>query len=57
MLKEYSISDILALPSQHIPYYAGTFEETEDPEIEWPHRHSFFLFIGLVYGRDRFLCD
>lgn len=57
MLKEYSISDILSLPSQHIPYYAGTFEETEDPEIEWPHRHSFFSLVWFLKGSGFYVID
>lgn len=57
MLKEYSISDILALPAQHIPYYAGTFEGTEDPEIEWPHRHSFFSLVWLREGSGFYVID
>jgi AraC-like DNA-binding protein len=57
MLKEYSISDILDLPSQHIPYYAGTFEGTEDTEIEWPHRHSFFSFIWFMEGTGFYVID
>lgn len=57
MLKEYSISDILALSAQHIPYYAGTFEGTEDPEIEWPHRHSFFSLVWLSEGSGFYVID
>ncbi len=57
MLKEYSISDILALPSQHIPYYAGTFEGTEDPEIEWAHRHSFFSLVWFTEGTGFYVID
>jgi AraC-like DNA-binding protein/mannose-6-phosphate isomerase-like protein (cupin superfamily) len=57
MLKEYSISDILTLPSQHIPYYAGTFEGTEDPEIEWPHRHSFFSLVWFTAGSGFYVID
>ncbi len=57
MLKEYSISDILALPSQYIPYYAGTFEGTEDPEIEWAHRHSFFSLVWFTEGTGFYVVD
>ncbi|GHT67413.1 4-hydroxyphenylacetate catabolism regulatory protein HpaA [Bacteroidia bacterium] len=57
MLKEYSISDILALPSQHIPDYAGTFEGTEDPEIEWAHRHSFFSLVWFTEGTGFYVID
>lgn len=57
MLKEYSISDILAFPPQHIPYYAGTFEGTEDPDIEWPHRHSFFSLVWFTEGAGFYVID
>lgn len=57
MLKEYSISDLLSLPSQHIPYYAGTFEGTEDPEVEWPHRHSFFSLVWFTGGSGSYVID
>ncbi|RRD56972.1 AraC family transcriptional regulator [Tannerella forsythia] len=57
MLKEYSISDLLTLPSQHIPYYAGTFEGTEDPEVEWPHRHSFFSLVWFTGGSGFYVID
>ncbi|WP_121965757.1 AraC family transcriptional regulator [Myroides sp. N17-2] len=57
MLKEYSISDILGLPSQHVPYYVGTFEGTEDPDIEWPHRHSFFSLVWFTKGSGFYVID
>lgn len=57
MLKEYSISDILVLPSQHVSHYAGTFEETEDPEIEWAHRHSFFSLVWFTEGTGFYVID
>ncbi|WP_308600433.1 AraC family transcriptional regulator [uncultured Dysgonomonas sp.] len=57
MLKEYSISDILALSARHIPCYAGTFEGTEDPEIEWPHRHSFFSLVWFREGSGFYVID
>lgn len=57
MLKEYSISDILDLPTQYIPYYVGTFEGTEDPDIEWPHRHSFYSFVWFSKGSGFYVVD
>lgn len=57
MLKEYSISDILDLPTQYIPCYAGTFEGTEDPDIEWPHRHSFYSFVWFTKGSGFYVVD
>lgn len=57
MLKEYSIPDILTLPLQHVPYYVGTFEGTEDADLEWPHRHSFFSFIWFTEGSGVYVID
>ena len=57
MLKEYAIFDILALLSQHIPYYTGTLEGTEDPAIEWPHRHSFFSLVWFTQGTGFYVID
>lgn len=57
MSKEYSISDILGLSPQYIPYYTGTFEGTEDPEIEWPHRHSYFSLVWFTEGNGFYVID
>lgn len=57
MLKEYSISDILGLPSQYMPYYIGTFEDTEDPDIEWAHRHSFYSLVWFTHGNGLYVVD
>jgi len=40
MLKKYTISNILEDLSKYIPYYTGTFEGTDDPDIEWPHHYA-----------------
>ncbi|MCD7935450.1 MAG: AraC family transcriptional regulator [Tannerellaceae bacterium] len=57
MLKEYAISDILDLPSQQITYFAGTFEDTEDPDMEWPHRHSFYSLVWFTEGTGLYVID
>ena len=57
MLKEYSISDILGLPSQYMPYYMGTFEDTEDPDIKWAHRHSFYSLVWFTHGNGLYVVD
>lgn len=57
MLKVYSISDLLSLSSQYIPYYVGTFEGTEDPEVEWPHRHSFYSLVWFTGGSGSYVID
>lgn len=57
MLKEYSISDILSQPSQYMPCYVGTFEDTEDPDIEWAHRHSFYSLVWFTHGNGMYVID
>ncbi len=57
MLKEYSISDILGLPPQHISYFVGTFEGTDDADIEWPHRHNFYSLIWFTEGSGFYVID
>lgn len=57
MLKEYSVSDILDLPSQHIPYYVGTFEGTKDTDVEWPHRHNFYSLVWFTEGTGFYVID
>lgn len=57
MLKAYSIHDLLSLPSQYIPYYAGTFEDTEDIEAEWPHRHTFYSMVWFTQGSGFYVID
>jgi len=57
MLKEYSISDILELPARYIPYYADTFERMEDPDTEWPHRHTFHSVVWFTKGTGMYVID
>lgn len=57
MLKQYSISDILSLPPQHIPYYIDRFEGTEDPDIEWPHRHDYYSLVWFTTGTGYYVVD
>lgn len=49
-MKIYKISDILDSiePVQH---YIGIFEETPDPDIEWPHRHNFYSIVWFTQGK------
>ena len=46
----YSISDIILSNNGKQPYYAGTFEDTEDPPVEWPHRHDFYSLVWFSEG-------
>ena len=57
MLKEYTIADILQSPQETIPYYIGTFEGTDDPNIEWPHRHTFYSLVWFTEGTGFYVVD
>ena len=48
MLTEYSISDIITSNPKEKFYYAGTFENTENPNVEWPHRHDFYSLVWFT---------
>ncbi|MCR9229119.1 MAG: AraC family transcriptional regulator [Flavobacteriaceae bacterium] len=48
MLKEYSISDIILSNPKEKFFYFGTFEATEDPNVEWPHRHDFYSLVWFI---------
>lgn len=50
MLTEYSISDIIVSGLENDSFYTGTFEDTEDPEINWPHRHDFYSLVWFTNG-------
>lgn len=51
MLKEYSISNIITSNPKEKFYYVGTFEGTEDPDIEWPHRHNFYSIVWFTKSK------
>lgn len=57
MLKEYTIAHILQSPQETIPYYIGTFEGTDDPDIEWPHRHAFYSLVWFTEGTGFYVVD
>lgn len=57
MINEYSINEILELPNKNIPYYVGTFEGTDDPDIEWPHRHAFYSLVWFTEGNGFYVVD
>lgn len=48
MLKEYSISDIIISNPKEKYFYVGTFEATENPRVEWPHRHDFYSLVWFT---------
>ncbi|ASE61014.1 helix-turn-helix domain-containing protein [Chryseobacterium indologenes] len=49
-MKVYSIKDIIPEVKQFTQYYVGVFEDTPDPEIEWPHRHAFYSLVWFTKG-------
>lgn len=49
-MKIYSIKDIIPTLEETTDYFVGVFEETEDPDIEWPHRHSFYSMVWFTEG-------
>jgi len=57
MLKEYTIADILQLKRDNISYFIGTFEGTDDPDIEWPHRHAFYSLVWFTEGTGFYVVD
>ena len=56
MLQEYSISEILS-SSDYMSHYVGTFEDTQDPDIEWGHRHSFYSLVWFTSGSGFYVID
>lgn len=46
----YQIDDIISNRFPSDGYYVGIFEDTPDPDIEWPHRHAFFSLIWFTQG-------
>jgi len=48
MLTEYSISEIITSNPIEQSYYVGTFESTENPNIDWPHRHDFYSLVWFT---------
>jgi AraC family transcriptional regulator, transcriptional activator of pobA len=50
MLTEYSISDIIITGLVNDSFYTGTFEDAEDPDINWPHKHDFYTLVWFTNG-------
>ncbi|MBN1180992.1 MAG: helix-turn-helix domain-containing protein [Bacteroidales bacterium] len=50
MLTQYTIYDIINSQVNKRPYFYGIFEDTEDPDIEWPHRHDYYSLIHFTQG-------
>ncbi|MDV7695518.1 AraC family ligand binding domain-containing protein [Chryseobacterium soli] len=49
-MKTYQINDIITNLAEPAAYYVGVFEDTPDPDIEWPHKHSFYSVIWFTQG-------
>lgn len=49
-MKIYQIKDIIPELTQAPEYFVGVFEDTPDPEIEWPHRHGFYSLVWFTQG-------
>jgi len=48
LLTEYSISEIIISNQKEQPFYVGTFENTENPNVDWPHRHDFYSLVWFT---------
>ncbi|WP_028298040.1 AraC family transcriptional regulator [Olivibacter sitiensis] len=49
-MKIYQINDIIPSLVKPKEYYVGVFEDTPDPDIEWPHRHGFYSLVWFTQG-------
>ncbi|MDR7210291.1 AraC family transcriptional regulator [Flavobacterium piscis] len=49
-MKVYQITDIIPELTKPTEYSVGVFEDTPDPEIEWPHRHAFYSVVWFTQG-------
>lgn len=49
-MKIYKTTDIILELKKITEYYVGIFEDTPDPEIEWPHRHAFYSLVWFTQG-------
>lgn len=56
-MKVYQITDIIPKLTKPTEYYVGVFEDTPDPEIEWPHRHAFYSFVWFTQGNGMNVID
>ncbi len=57
MLTEYSISDIITSNPKEKRYYVGTFEETDNPKVDWPHRHNYYSLVWFIKGSGNNIID
>lgn len=49
-MKIYYISDIITGADKTKDNHIGIFEDTSDPNIEWPHRHHFYAIVWFTQG-------
>lgn len=58
MIRTISISDLLNQPAKHIEFYAGRFEDMEDPEnVAFPHKHNFYEILWITHGHSKQTID
>ncbi len=55
-MREYSISHLVN-GTAYTPFFVGVFEETEEPPMEYPHRHSFFSLVWFTAGSGSYVID
>ena len=49
-MQEYKINEIITSLKNSKDYFAEAFENIEDSNIEWPHRHSFYSIVWFTEG-------
>ncbi len=49
-MRIYQINDIVPDLTEPTAYHVGIFEDTPDPNIEWPHRHGFYSMVWFTQG-------
>ena len=49
-MKLYSIHDIVSATPASKGYCVQRFQDAEDPEVEWPHRHSYYSIVWFTQG-------
>ncbi|MDM1047664.1 AraC family transcriptional regulator [Sphingobacterium hotanense] len=49
-MQSYSLYDIIPHTKQSVGYFVGIFENTPDPNIDWPLRHDFYSLVWFTKG-------
>jgi AraC family transcriptional activator of pobA len=49
MFKTISIADLINQSEKQVDFLVDRFEDMVEPEnIEFPHKHNFYKFLGIV---------